>query len=444
MKSLKQLAETHNKLLADNRAILDKADVESRVLSAEEQQEYDLREKEIDKAADEMQALSDHETRRQRLATREQEANRPLPRQVPPVQPGANPPRGGDGANLEIEYGKLGKFRVNNRLSPMELEQIRLRSSQSYSELFSRYLAGEKDNWQQLGLVVGDDTRGGYTVPMDFLSMFIKFLDDQVWIRSLATVLPPTMAKSVGALSYDTDLADADWTAEIPASDISEDSAMRFGKRELSPWLLTKLVKAGRKLLRSSTMGMASFIAQRGAYKFGVTEEKSFLTGTGAGRPLGVFVASNDGIPTSQDTTASATTTFTADDLINVEESIKDVYSARAQWLGSRTFRKMCRKLKDGEGRYLLQTNTTLPGGLSMLNGKPLRVSEFAPSTFTTGQYIAIFCDWSYYWIQDGMGMEIQQLDELFALRNQTGWVMRKETDAMPVLSEAFARLILA
>jgi hypothetical protein len=35
-------------------------------------------------------------------------------------------------------------------------------------------------------------------------------------------------------------------------------------------------------------------------------------------------------------------------------------------------------------------------------------------------------------------------LDELFAATNQVGLVIRSETDGMPVLAEAFARVTLA
>ena len=41
------------------------------------------------------------------------------------------------------------------------------------------------------------------------------------------------------------------------------------------------------------------------------------------------------------------------------------------------------------------------------------------------------------------MGEYAKRLDELFALKNQVGWVGRKETDGMPVLAEAFSRLKL-
>lgn len=79
-----------------------------------------------------------------------------------------------------------------------------------------------------------------------------------------------------------------------------------------------------------------------------------------------------------------------------------------------------------------------------MLLGSPFNMSEYAPNTFTTGQYVGIFGDFSNYWIADALDMQVQRLVELYAATNQTGLIGRMETDGMPVLAEAFARVKLA
>ena len=71
-------------------------------------------------------------------------------------------------------------------------------------------------------------------------------------------------------------------------------------------------------------------------------------------------------------------------------------------------------------------------------------MTENAPHTFTTGLYVGILGDFQYYWIVDGMNMEIQVLTELYARQNQIDYLGRIETDGMPVLDEAFARVKLA
>lgn len=442
MKSLKELAEERAALAKQNQELLDKADADGRTLTAEDEQEWDNRDKEIDRLGDEIGKRTAHETRKQRQQSLAGELERPLPRQIAALAPGAT--ANGDGASLTLDFGRAGKISLAELAAahPERGKVIQARASDSYRLAFNAFLRGE-GTAEQLGLVVGSDPHGGYLAPMSFISTLIKFLDDDVTLRRLGTVLPPTSAKSVGLLSYDTDPGDADWTAEVPASDISEDTAMRFGNREMAPHQLTKLLKASQKLIRASILPIDTFIAQRLAYKFGITENKAFLTGSGSQRPLGVFTASNDGIATSRDVTASATTSFNADDLINTQESLKDAYQQKATWLMHRDARKMARKLKDGNGQYIWQPG--LSGGApdTILN-RPLVTDENAPNTFTTGQYVAMFADFSFYWIQDDIGLEIQRLGELFALRNQVGWLGRKFTDAMPVLGEAFARLKLA
>lgn len=443
MKSIKEITQERVGLFEANKSLLAKAESEGRPLNSEERSEYDKRDSQIDKLSDEIKDRADDDVRKQRLDSLQSEMDRPLPRQTGRSDPSKD--RNKEAESLTIDWGRGGKINI----AEVEEEDsqlaaaLRERSTATYSRGFRSYLrSGDRHRAERLGLVVGDDVRGGFTAPTGFLSQFIKFLDDACTIRNYATVLPPTNLKSVGALSYDTDYADADWSAEIPASDITEDAAARFGKREITPHLFSKLVKSSRKMLQNSTLAVESFVAQRGAYKCAITENKAYMTGSGSQRPLGMFIASADGVPTSRDTTCASASVFTADELIDCQHAVKDAYRAKGVWFVSRTFRKMCRKLKDGNGNYLMVMNTA--SGLDTLLERPLVVDENAPSTFTTGQYIGMFCDPSFYWIQDGLGLEIQRADELFALKNQVGWIFRKETDAMPVLAEAFSRLKLA
>jgi HK97 family phage major capsid protein len=83
-------------------------------------------------------------------------------------------------------------------------------------------------------------------------------------------------------------------------------------------------------------------------------------------------------------------------------------------------------------------------GNAATIMERPYRMSEYVPSTYTTGLYVAIVGDFSFYYIADSLNLEIQRLGELFSLRNQVGLLARKETDGMPVLEEAFSRLKLA
>jgi HK97 family phage major capsid protein len=292
------------------------------------------------------------------------------------------------------------------------------------------------------------DTEGGYLLaPQQVAAGLIANIKDLTFMRGLATVQTLTSAESLGVVTLDTDLGDSDWTAELTQT--TDDTALRLGKRELKPQHLTKETRLSRALVRRAPDAEA-LVLNRLAYRFAITQEKAFLTGTGAGQPLGVFTASNDGIGTARDvSTGNTTTAITADGLIEAQMSTKAQYWNRGQWLFHRDAVKQIRKLKDGEGQYLWspaggESNVVANAMPGTILGRPYMVSEYAPNTFTTGLYVGLFGDFSYYWIVDSLNLEVQVLNELYARTNQWGYIGRMETDGMPILAEAFARVKLA
>lgn len=309
-------------------------------------------------------------------------------------------------------------------------------------------------NFLRTGTIMGDgveelralqassNPEGGFLVaPQEFVETLIKAVDNATFIRARATKFTVARATSLGAVSLDADPDDADWTSELGTG--SEDSAMAFGKRELHPRPVAKRLKVSKKLLRQLP-AVESLVISRLAYKFGVTQEKAFLLGSGANRPLGVFVASNDGIPTGRDVSTGNTTTAIAfDNLMAVKFAVKAQYWPKADWLFHRDAVLKITQLKDSNGQYLWRQSVR-EGEPDTLLGRPLMISEYAPNTFAASQYVGLFGDFSQYWIADALDMQVQRLVELYAETNQDGFIGRLESDGMPVLSEAFARVQLA
>jgi HK97 family phage major capsid protein len=409
---LKTLREKRAKALAECRALTDKAEKEGRVaLSAEEQQQYD-------RHWTEHQELSAAIAREEEL--REQE------RRIAAADPGRPP------------ESQPGEAKPQERKHP--------RATEEYRAAFRRYLVSGRGGIgaEELRALQADaDAEGGFIVaPQQFVQELLKAVDDALWIRRVARIESLLRSDSLGVPSLDADPADADWTTELAAG--NEDSAMAFGKRELRPHPLAKRIKVSRKLLRIGSFGPEALVRERLAYKFGVTLEKAYLTGSGAGRPLGLFTASADGIPTSRDvSTGNTTTSITFDGLHEVKYTLKGQYLSRAQWLFHRDALKQIAKLKDGDGQYLWRESVRA-GEPSLILGLPFMSSEFAPNTFTTGQYVGLLGDFRFYWIADALSMEVQRLEELYAENNQVGFIGRYEGDGMPVLAEAFVRVKLA
>ena len=315
---------------------------------------------------------------------------------------------------------------------------------------FGRLLRGELGSTRSMlkaeakatTLQVDADEGGGYLVtPERFVNSLIKGVDDLVFIRRLARVERLTEASSLGMPYLDNDMGDPTWTAELGTGSL--DDALKFGKRTLTPHPLARRAKISKTLVRRSA-DIEGLVRERLAYRTAIVMENAYLTGDGAGQPLGVFVASDDGIGTARDVSAAADTTLEADDFINCKYNQKLQYWGRLQWIINRSVVKLISKLKDGDGRYIWDDGLRQGTNIPTLCGFPVNVSEDAPSTVTSGLYVAILGDFSNYHIVEALDMSIEVLTELYAETNQNGYILRYEGDGMPVLAEAFTRLKMA
>jgi HK97 family phage major capsid protein len=407
MSYINDLRDLRAKAIADARTLVDKCQAEKRSMSAEEDVNYGKYLEEADRISGQINKLERHEDMERQSAA--------LVAKAAEDRKASGLDKSSDKADIEIRA-------LRDFLMTGDRQQYR-------SEMRS--------------LKMDSNEAGGFLVaPQQFVNQLIKFVDDEVFIRGLAFVQTIRGAHGIGAPSLDADPEDGTWTSEVGSVD--EDTQMDFGNRELVPNQLTKLVKVSQKLMMNSLQPIDTLVASRLAYKIGVTQEKAYMTGTGANQPLGVFTASNNGIPTGQDvSTGNTTTAIGADGLIEAKFKLKGQYQRSGTWIFHRDAIKQISKLKDGEGQYLWRPGLT-ESTPDMLLGRPVLMSEFAPNTFTTGQYVGIFGDFRQYWIVDSMDFQLQRLNELYAANNQVGFIGRYWGDGMPVLSEAFARVKLA
>ncbi|MCA0354711.1 MAG: phage major capsid protein [Chloroflexi bacterium] len=310
---------------------------------------------------------------------------------------------------------------------------------------FQRYLrSGSRGLTEQerKALRADDDEAGGYLVaPVTFSQALLKFVDDEVFIRQLATVEQLTQSESLGIISLDEDFEDADWTSELATG--NESTVKPFGKRALKPHPLAKRIKISNTLLRKSMRPVETLVQQRIGYKFGVTLEKGYLLGDGAQKPLGLFVPSTQGISTSRDVAYTVTSDKTkADSLIDAKYKLKSQYqsSPTTRWIFHRDFVKGLRKLRDANEQFLWQPGLQA-GQPDRILDVPFVMSEFAPNTFSATNYVGLIGDIRFYWIVDSLQLQIQTLNELYAETNQRGYIARYEGDGAPMLEEAFVRL---
>lgn len=176
--------------------------------------------------------------------------------------------------------------------------------------------------------------------------------------------------------------------------------------------------------------------------------ENTFLNGTAANEPLGIFtVGTGSGITSARDVSEGNTqTTIKADGLINAMYNLKAQYlrSRACRWIFHRDALKMIRKLKDGECNFLWQAGIGQDKPSTIL-GIPYLLSEYAPSTFSAGERVGCICDLSFYGVAEHEeGVSVQVLLEKYALENFNGYIFQHHFDGMPVLENAFSMVTLA
>lgn len=425
--NVREQLDKRAKLITDARALIEFAEKENRDLNAEETVRYD-------QMLADANSIKDKIEREKRLSAMESDIEQG------PIAPENREPINRADAEEDIE--KRSKL-------------FTIFSSREYQSAVQNYLANRgldrmdpqqravihKAETQARALQADLDSAGGVFFGIQNANQIVKSLDNLVFVRQYATTFQVEGASDgLGAPAIETDMSDLEWTSEI--GQVDEDSDLDFGKRELHPYMLAKLVKVSLKMMRKMP-SIERLVNERLAYKYAVPQENAFLNGNGVNQPLGVFTASANGVPTTRDVVSGHATQITADGLRNVKYSLKAPYRVRARWLFHRDGLSHISKLKDGEGRYIWQPGLAVADPDRIL-GLPVDESEYAPSTFTENSYIGMLCDWSHYWIADDMLWSIQVLNELYARNNQVGFIGRGSSDGMPVLPEAFARVKLS
>lgn len=370
-----------------------------------------------------------------------------------PLDPNANPSRrsaASDRVMIDVRAGR-----------GYEKIEAGRRGSEDYASGFKSYLASGRpqagldeniadgDGVSQYATLQSDDAqRGGYLVADQvFASELLKEVDDLLFIMQRAKVHTVPDASSLGIRKRTSRASTFGWSSELQVSD--RDTALKYGKKILTPHHLTGSIKISRDLARRSSLIVPEVrgeLARDGAEAM----EDGFLLGNGDRKPLGVFVASNDGIPTSRDQQTGSTTNFTADGLIQAKYGLKAQYRrgdrGEVSWMFHRDGIEKIALLKDSNNQYLFRVGAgfAADNGMpeDMLLGYPVDESERCPNTFTTGQYVGILANWRYYEIALSLDMEIQVLVELNARSNEYEYIARLKVDGMPTLDEAFVRLI--
>ena len=289
-------------------------------------------------------------------------------------------------------------------------------------------LTAEQAKLLNVGAAIGDAASGGeYLVPREFQRKIVELAMNSVTMRSLATVVTTGGDRDI---PVEDTAGSAGWVDELGT--VPEDSPT-FSQKTLKAWKLARIVKVSNEKMADEQTNLLGYLATRFNKAFSEAEEAGFITGDGTKKPTGLFTAATVG------KTTAAANAITGDELIDLEESIKEYYQMRGTWIMKNTTLALIRKLKDSTGQYMYQASLR-ESEPDMLLGRPVRRTYAAPEVAASTKVIA-FGDMSAYQIADRGAMTIKRLNEKYADVDATGFLGTKRVDGLLVNAEAVALL---
>lgn len=446
------------------RELVNRTEAENREMSADERRQFSAWEEEVKSHKATMSALNKDSQSLDWLEQAEQELDSPI--DPLPNNQGDRLPSGKKKKPITVEWNPTDHYSPQFRSRHgRRIVEVGERSSDKYNDAFNIALdggtprafakAGISSNLylpqNAVPMRTDDERRGGYFVASEqFVTELLKEVDDEVMIQQMARVFMIRQAQNLGVTKRTSKFSAWNWGSEIHDVTDHLDESLMYGRKFLHPHYITGSARISQDLLRSSTMPVQQMVLEEANINLAEVLEQAYLYAHGGGRPLGVMVPSTKGISTARDEAVvagdilsgqSVETDFGFNTFIRAKYNLKNKYRRRARWMMHRNHIAKVATIKDNDGQYIWQPSKVV-GDPDTILGLALDESEWMPDTAATDTYFAILADWSFYWIAIGLDLEVQRLDEIEARKNQVEYLMRMKIDAMPMLEEAFCRLI--
>lgn len=323
-----------------------------------------------------------------------------------------------------------GTIEREERARKMEKKKIVVPEVEERAELeeraFADYIRGVvMEERAEVNMTTGDN---GAVIPASIANKIIERVYDICPIFQLSTRYNVGGTLSIPYYDETTQqitMAYADEFVDL------ESTSGKFTSITLSGFLAGALTKVSKKLLNNSNFALVEFVIKKVAEAAKKWIEKELLNGT-AGKIAGL-----SGV--TQKVTAASATAITADELIDVQEEVPDEFQSGAIWIMNRATRKAIRKLKDGDGTYLLQKDFNAKWGYTLL-GKDVYTTDNI-AVMAAGKTVLFYGDFSGLATKVAEDVSIEVLREKYATQHAIGVVAWMELDAKVENAQKIAKL---
>lgn len=259
-------------------------------------------------------------------------------------------------------------------------------------------------------------TNAGAVIPTTVADRIVEYVRNVSPIAEYATRYEG-IGKITIAYEDSANTLEASYVEDLESADAT---AQKLVSVTLDGYKIRVPVKVSQQLLDNSQVDLIAYLVRRIGDALAAKIEKEFLIGT-SGKVAGLA----GGV--TRTVTAASATAVTADELIDVQDAVPDIYQANGIWIMHPKMRTAIRKLKDGENRYLLNLDLNTKWGYSLL-GKPVYASDAMPEPAAGAKTI-------FYGDMSGLaciirGLRVRVLNERFADVDAVGIFGFAEIDA--------------
>lgn len=281
--------------------------------------------------------------------------------------------------------------------------------------MFEEYLRGKAfevrsgANWTK--------TDNGAVIPSTIVNKIIDKVNEISPVYQLSTKY--VVGGTINIPYYDGSEQDVSCAYSEEFAEL-EASAGKFKSIQLTGYMVGSLALISKQLINNSSFDIVSYVIGKIAQKISLFIDKEIINGS-TGHGEGLSKAENV-------VTAASASVVTADELIDVQDTVPDVYQADSVWIMSKAMRSAIRKLKDGDGNYLLNKDATTKWGYTLF-GKPVYITDAIPG-IEAGKAAIYYGDFSGLAVKIGEGVSLQLLMEKYATQHAVGAVAWFEFDS--------------
>lgn len=293
---------------------------------------------------------------------------------------------------------------------------------------FENYVRGKvlEGRATDVNLTVSDN---GAVIPSTIANKIIKKVYDISPIYQLSTRY--NVGGTLSIPYYDENTQSIQMAYSDEFTELSSTSG-KFKSIDLKGYLAGALSLVSLSLVNNSQFDIVSFVIQAMSEAISKWIEKELIKGT---------VSKVEGLKgVTQSVTSATATDITADELIDVQESVPDVYQAGSVWIMNKSTRTSIRKLKDSDGNYLLNRDVSSKWGYTLL-GKDVYVTDNMDA-IAAGKTTIYYGDFSGLAVKLTEDVSIQVLREKYATQHAIGVVGWIEIDSKVENAQKISKLV--